>query len=55
MTEPTNHEEYEDQFGPVEDKQSDDISAEVEDENNIDVNTKLINYGVKTLCFGIFY
>ena len=47
MPEPTNNEVYEDQFGPVEDKQ-------VEDENNIDVNTKLINYGVKTLCFGIF-
>ena len=51
MTEPSNHEEYEDQFGPVEDKQSYDKSAEVEDENNVDVNTTLINYGVKTLCF----
>ena len=44
MTEPTNYEEYENYFEPVEVKQSDDISAEV------DVNTKLINYGVKTFC-----
>ena len=36
MTEPTYYEEYEDYFEPVEVKQSDDISAEV------DVNTKFI-------------
>ena len=37
MTEPTNYEESDNYFEPVEVKQSDDISAEV------DVNTKLIN------------
>ena len=47
MTEHTNYEEYEDYVEPVKVKQSDGV----EDENNFDVNTKLINYGVKTLCF----
>ena len=40
MTEQTNQEEYEDYVEQVKVKQSDDISAEVEDENNVDVNTK---------------
>ena len=39
LTEETNYEEYEDYVEPVKVKQSDDISAEVEDENNLDVNT----------------
>ena len=30
-------------------KQSDDTSAEVDDEKNVDVISKLIYYGVKTL------
>ena len=54
MTEHNNNKEYEDYVDPVKVKQLDDISAEVEDENNVDVNTKLIIYGVKTLCFRIF-
>ena len=31
-------------------KQSDDISAEVDDEKNVDVIIRLIYYGVQTLC-----
>ena len=31
-------------------EQSDDISAEVDDEKNVDVISRLIYYGVKTLC-----
>ena len=51
MTEPTNYEEYEDYVEPVEVKHQDDKFAEVKDENDVDVNSKLMNYGVKTLCF----
>ena len=35
-TEPTNYVEYEDYFEPVEDEKTDDIPAEVEDDNNVD-------------------
>ena len=34
----------------VEVKQSDDISAKVDDEKNVNVISRLIFYGVKTLC-----
>ena len=34
----------------VEVKQSDDISAEVNDEKNVGVISRLIYYSVKTLC-----
>ena len=34
----------------VEMKQSHDISGEVEDEKNVDVISRLIYYGVETLC-----
>ena len=44
MPEPTTYEEYEEYVKPVEVKQSNDISAEVEDDNNVDVFTS-----VKTL------
>ena len=36
------YKEYEDYVEPVKVKQSDDLSAEVEDENNVDATTKLI-------------
>ena len=36
MPEPTTYEEYEELFEPVIVKQSNDISAEVEDENDVD-------------------
>ena len=41
----TNYKEYLDYVEPVETKQSDDITED-EDEDNVDVNTKLINYGL---------
>ena len=37
-------------FKQLEVKRSDDISAEVDDEKNVDVISRLIYYGVKTLC-----
>ena len=40
MTEHTNYKEYEDYVDPVKVKQLDHLSAEVEDENNVDVNNK---------------
>ena len=49
MPEPTNYEEYEEYVKPVEVKQSNDISAEVEDENDVDVFTRLTYDSVKTL------
>ena len=48
-TEPNVYDQYEEYVKQVEVKQSDDISAEVDDEKNIDVISRLIYYGVKTL------
>ena len=48
-TEPTVYEQYEEFVKQVEMKQSDAISAEVEDEN-VDVINRLIYSRVKTLC-----
>ena len=47
--EPNVYEQYEEYVKQVEVKQSDDISAEVEDEKNVDVISRLIYCGVKTL------
>jgi hypothetical protein len=49
-TEPNVYEQYEEYVTQVEVKQSDDISAEVEDEKNVDVISRFIYYGVKTPC-----
>ena len=49
-TEPTAYEQYEEFVKQVEMKQSDAISAEVEDEINVDEINRLIYSGVKTLC-----
>ena len=49
MPEPTTYEECEEYVKPVEVKQSNDISAEVEDENDVDVFTILTYGSVKTL------
>ena len=49
-TEPNVYEQYEEYVKQVEVKQSDDISAEVEDEKNVDVISRFIYYGVKTPC-----
>ena len=50
-TEPNEpNEQYEEYVKQVEVKQSDDISGEVEDEKNVDVISRLIYYGVKTIC-----
>ena len=46
-TEPNAYEKWEEYVKQVEGKQSDDIFAE--DEKNVDVISKLIYYGVKTL------
>ena len=48
-TDPNVYDQYEEYVKQVEVKQSDDISAEVDDEKNIDVISRLIYYGVKTL------
>ena len=48
-TEPNVYDQYEEYVKQVEVKQSDDISAKVDDEKNIDVISRLIYYGVKTL------
>ena len=42
--------QYEEYVKQVEVKQSNDISAEVDDENNVDVILRLIYYSVETLC-----
>ena len=42
--------QYEENVKQVEVKQLDDISAEVEDEINFDVNCRWIYLGVKTIC-----
>ena len=48
QTEPNEpNEQYEEYVKQVEVKQSDDISGEVEDEKNVDVISRLINYCVK--------
>jgi hypothetical protein len=47
-TEP--YEQYEEYVKEVEVKQSDDISGEVEDEKNVVVISRLIYYGVRTIC-----
>ena len=47
-TEPNLYEQYEEYVKQVEVKQSEDISAEVE--KNVNVISRLIYYGVKTLC-----
>ena len=49
-TEPNAYEQYEEYVKQVEVKQSDDISAEVDDEKNVDVISRLIYYSVETLC-----
>ena len=49
-TEPNVYDQYEEYVKQAEVKQSDDISAEVDDENNVDVIIRLIYYGVQTLC-----
>jgi hypothetical protein len=48
-TEPNVYEQFEEYVKQVEVKQSDDISAEVDYEKNVDVISRLIYYGVKTL------
>ena len=48
-TEPNVYDQYE-EYVKVEVKQSDDISAEVDEEKNVYVISRLIYYGVKTLC-----
>ena len=48
--EPNVHEQYEEYFKQVECQESDDISAEVEAEKNVDMVSSLIYCGVKTLC-----
>ena len=48
--EPNVYEQYEEFVKQVEVKQSVAISAEVEDEKNVDVINRLIYSGVKTLC-----
>jgi hypothetical protein len=48
--EPNVYEQYEEYVKQVEVKQSDDISAEVDDEKNADVISRSIYYSVKTLC-----
>ena len=48
-TEPNVFKQYEEYVKQVEGKQLDDISAEVDDENNVDVISRLIYYSVKTL------
>ena len=47
---PNVYEQYEKYVKQVEVKQSDAISAEVDDEKNVNVISRLIYYGVKTLC-----
>ena len=49
-TEPIVYEQNEEYVKQVEMKQSEDISAEVEDEKNVDVISRVIYYGVKTPC-----
>ena len=49
-TEPDVYEQYEEYVKQVEVKQSDDIFAEVEDEKNVDVISRLIYLSVKSLC-----
>ena len=44
------HEQYEEYIKEVDWKQSADLFAEVEDEKNVDEISRLIYYGVKTLC-----
>jgi hypothetical protein len=48
-TEANVYEHYEEYVKQVEVKQTDDIYAEVDDEKNVDVISRLIHYGVKTL------
>ena len=49
-TEPNVYDQYKEYVKQEEVKQSDDISAEVDDEKNVDVISRLIYYDVKTLC-----
>ena len=49
-TEPNVYDQYEEYVKQVEVKQSNDISAEVDDEKNVDVISRLIYYSVETLC-----
>ena len=49
-TEPNGYDQYEEYVKQVEVKQSNDISAEVDDEKNVDVISSLIYYSVKTRC-----
>ena len=48
-TEPNVREQYKEYFKQVEWKQSDNIFAEVEDENNVDIISMFIYYGVKIM------
>jgi hypothetical protein len=47
--EPNVYEQYEEYVKQVEVKESDDISAEVDDVKNVDVISRLLNYGGQTL------
>ena len=49
-TEPNVYDQYEEYVKQVEVKQSNDISAEVDDEKNVDVISRLIYYSVETIC-----
>ena len=49
-TEPNVYGPYKEYVKHVEVEQLNDISAEVEDEMNVDVISRLIYYGVKTHC-----
>ena len=49
-TEPNVYAQNEEYVKQVEVKQSNDISAEVDDEKNVDVISRLIYYSVETLC-----
>ena len=49
-TEPNVYDQYEENVKQVKVKQSNDISAEVDDEKNVDVISRLFYFCVKTLC-----
>jgi hypothetical protein len=49
-TEPNVYEQYEEYVKQVEVKQSNDISAEVDDEKNVYVISRLIYYSIENLC-----
>jgi hypothetical protein len=49
-TEPNVYDQYEEYVKQVEVKQSNDISADVDDEKNVDIISRLIYYSVETIC-----